>query len=62
MHACKRGLVEMVTELLNQGANIEDHDVCGLTALIKSVKSGNVELVVLLLSRGADVNASSSDG
>lgn len=62
MHACKKGLVEMVTELLNQGANIDDHDVNGITALIETVNSGNIELVVLLLSHGADVNAPSSDG
>jgi len=62
MFACKKGHVETVTELLNHGANIENYDKNGRTALFDAVVNGNIELARLLIDHGANVNTSFFDG
>lgn len=43
--------------LLTYGAHTETRDRAGMTPLMKAVRHHNLEMVLLLLSHGADVNA-----
>ena len=52
--ASDRGHVEVVSYLLDQGANTDRKAYDGDTALLYACRSGHVEVVELLLSRGAD--------
>ena len=47
----------MAKKLLSAGAKLDDVDSRGYTALHYASRSGNEELVLLLLQRGALVNA-----
>ncbi|RDD34417.1 Ankyrin repeat domain protein [Wolbachia endosymbiont of Cylisticus convexus] len=55
------GHLGIVTTLLNQGANVDVEDVCGITPLYWAVIEGHLEVVEALLSRGADVNVINYD-
>ena len=48
------GHVEVVSYLLDQGANVDKKDIIGNTALMDAFNMGHLEVVELLLSRGAD--------
>lgn len=55
--AARRGKVEQLRALLDDGANIERKNNHGHTALVQAAGCGRSECVQLLLDRGADVNA-----
>ena len=56
IEAIKEEDINAVTELLNNGANVEEADSEGNTPLYIAVINGNPELVSLLLSFGANPN------
>lgn len=58
MTACREGIAKIVEELINRNADINAQDVMGWTPLIWSVhhsKQGEMEIISLLVSAGADV-------
>lgn len=57
MHACCAGDVDRVSELINQGATLNDRASNGNTALIYAAGQGYFNCVKLLLEHGADANA-----
>lgn len=62
LNAAESGDVQQVELLLNNGANIEQRNYYGLTALHRASEEGKVPVVKLLLSRGADVLTLDCDG
>ncbi|KAF5919364.1 hypothetical protein HPG69_006116 [Diceros bicornis minor] len=57
-----RGHVGLATQLLQQGASVEERDRAGRTPLHLAVLRGHVPLVSLLLQRGAPVGAADRAG
>jgi ankyrin repeat protein len=55
--ACERGYPEVVSRLLDAGADIEARDVIGRTPLMTTAMSRNMEVVKILIKTGADINA-----
>ena len=62
INAVKAKNSEIVTKLLEAGANINAGDKNNWTALIWASHSKNLKMVELLVARGADVNAMGKDG
>ena len=60
--AARGGNEGLVRSLLDAGANPEDRDGEGDTALLKAVRQGHYEVAGLLLRRGADRGARGRDG
>ncbi|GLD91963.1 hypothetical protein PINS_up000496 [Pythium insidiosum] len=60
--AASRGDVKALTALLEQGANVNETDKEGYSALQVASKKGRLEVVEYLLQCGADVNQRDSDG
>ncbi len=60
--ACDKGHIELVVELLNAGADIQQADLSGLTPLHYACLNNREELVKVLLSRGADTEARDNNG
>lgn len=60
----KEGLenLEIVKELLKNGANVNEKDNFGYTALMLASKYGHIELIKEMLKNGGDVNAKSAVG
>jgi ankyrin repeat protein len=56
------GYIKTVGLLLDKGADVNEQDAAGETALMLSATSGSPEIVKLLLDKGADVNARSKAG
>ncbi len=54
--------LELTTLLVDRGARLEQRNAEGQTALIVAAMRGNVDLVQLLVSMGADVNARDNAG
>ena len=54
--------METVKALLDMGANVDECDERGSTALMTAAQWGHVEVCRLLLERGADVNKSDKQG
>ena len=54
--AARRGQIEMMTLLLDNGADIESQSNEGFTPLFSAVRNGKLEAVKLLLERGANVH------
>ena len=54
-YAAERGHEEVIRLLFGKGANTDDQDKNGLTALHGSAQAGHIEVVRLLLDSGADV-------
>ena len=48
---------DVVQELLNRGADVNDQTLTGLTPLLLAVKKSHTRICKLLLSRGADIKA-----
>lgn len=56
--ACKNGQLDMVSELIKNGADVNAKDAAGWTPLHDVAGfSGNIDIVRLLIENGADVNA-----
>lgn len=60
--ACADGDLDLVAELLDQGAGVNDQSIKGVTPLHACVFASNVELAQLLISHGADHMQSDEDG
>ena len=54
--------METVKALLDMGANVDECDERGSTALMTAAQWGHVDVCRLLLERGADVNKSDKQG
>lgn len=54
--------LDLVTQLLDKGANIEKPDTFKKTALHKAVRGGHAEMVQFLLEKGADTGAATTNG
>jgi len=57
INAAEGGHVDVVSLLLDRGANIDHIDPECQNALIRASEKGRLEVVKLLVARGADVNA-----
>jgi ankyrin repeat protein len=57
MWASRKGNLEMITFLLDNGADIEAVQHIGRTALMHACEKGQLNAVELLLKRGADIEA-----
>ncbi|MBU4320334.1 MAG: ankyrin repeat domain-containing protein [Nitrospinae bacterium] len=60
--AAKRGDINAVKELLNQGADVNEKNDSGNTALMSAALEGHPEAVKFLIEKGADVNAKNNRG
>ncbi|CAL1532942.1 unnamed protein product [Lymnaea stagnalis] len=56
------GDVHRVQKLLSDGADIDEKNNNGCTALMAAVKIGSIEIVTILLDKGADVNLNAENG
>lgn len=57
------GDVELVKLLVENGADVDDRDVQGVTPLILAIQAGHSDIARVLIANGADVNARpASDG
>jgi len=56
------GHTEIVTLLLNQGADVNIRDRKGETPLMRTAAEGQLGLVTMLIEKGADVNAQATKG
>ena len=63
LNAVKKGNVNAVKKLLNNGANVNRADnENGITPLLTASRNGHTEVVKLLLNKGADVNKADKNG
>src|SRR5262249_29506446 len=62
VEAAARGSVQGVRDLIAAGADLNQRDENGITALIISAYAGNVEIVRLLLAVKANPNVANNDG
>jgi len=60
--AVKQGDKEMVTLLLEQGADVNTPAPGGITPLHAAAQNGEEEIILLLLKNKADINAVTDDG
>lgn len=60
LFAARSGDLASATLLLTAGANVNDLDAWGVSAVVLAAHSGFDELVALLLARGADPNAAAA--
>ncbi len=63
MLAARTGNVPKVSALISEGADVNERDDAGNTALMWSVRGvGNPEVIALLVAEGGDVNATTTEG
>ncbi|KAL3071172.1 hypothetical protein niasHT_038442 [Heterodera trifolii] len=63
IEACRVGNIDMVQSLvLQQGANIQDGDIHGLTPLMHAAGFGHTIVVQFLLARGAHLERRDAEG
>lgn len=62
IHAAERGNLEEVRDLLNRGAEVDNRNRNGHTALHQASSMGFLEIVKLLLRSGASVDLPDGDG
>ncbi len=62
MVAAKYGRTEMVSLLLDYGADIDTSDSNGETALIYAAENGHAEVISLLIEKGANIHVHNCDG
>ena len=60
--AIKKGSVDIVTQLLEKGADIERNDCCHKTPIIIAIESDRVDILTLLVNAGANVHHQNGDG
>lgn len=61
MFACAGGHEEVVSILLEAGANVEDHNENGHTPLMEAASAGHVGVAKLLVANGASINTHSNE-
>jgi len=62
IEACKKGRLEDVKRLLNEGVDVNTTDKDGNTALKWAIYYQHIDVVSFLLNSGADVNPQNKDG
>ena len=62
LEAADKGQVSRVLEILGEGADVNDKDDQGETALMKAAANGHGALVTVLLARGAEVSEKDRKG
>jgi len=62
VEASHAGSTDIVSLLLDKGADVNAQDADGYTALSIASRNGHTEVVKLLLDKGADVNVQDADG
>ncbi|KAH0785265.1 ankyrin repeat domain-containing protein [Histomonas meleagridis] len=62
MCAAAHGSIECTKFLIKSGANVEQKNFMGFTALHWTAFTGRIECVDILLNSGADINAKTEDG
>ena len=60
--ACNRGNLELVRELLKNGADINTFDVNNNTLLLIACENNNIDIVKLLLEKGANIEQHNNKG
>ena len=58
---CLRGELPAVKKLLDEGADVNETDQCGKTALMIAAKQSHWQIVPVLLERGADITLRSKE-
>jgi len=59
--ATEKGHTEMIQYLLKKGANINEKDFDGRTALIYAAEDGQLEIVKCLIENGANIEERDKD-
>ena len=62
LEAVKKGEYKKVEELIKRGANVNEKDNDGWTALMHAASRGHKEIVELLIKNGANVNEKGYNG
>ena len=61
-HHREGGRLQIIKILIAQGIRLESKNVNGWSALITAAFCGEVDIIILLLANGADVDAVAEDG
>ncbi len=62
MEASAQGNLELITFLVNNGANVNIQSSDGVTALMVTALGGHLKIVKFLVNNGADVDQQNNDG
>ena len=60
--AARKGLTEIVEELLANGAKVNDKNIYGFSAIIYAAEHGDKDMIKKLLQNGANLNDSNKNG
>lgn len=60
MYAVKKGTPEIVSQLIDKGARVNEVDKYGETVLVKAIRADHLDIMTLLIERGANVNEKST--
>lgn len=55
--ACEKGNIELITQLLESGEDLEQRDRQGYTPLLTAAKLGYIEIISTLLKAGSNIEA-----